>query len=199
LKLTILTVVLTSAALLASSGVVDAHEGEDHGTPEPVVSVQGEGLLAAAGSGAVFDAVLKYPPFGKGERVSVVLYLVSSETNRPVADATVIANLSEGDKSTTVAFQPNAGGPVGAYSATISPGSAVAMSWLFDVTAGSDSDLIAISGFKAGDNAVGKQAGAHHSHDSGPPQVAVLIALGSLLVIGAFAAGRLTARKGGAA
>lgn len=183
--------------LVAASGV-EAHEGEDHGTPEPVVAVPGEALLSATGAGAAFDAVLKYRPFARGEQVALALYLVSSETNRPVGDATVNANLSDGDKSTTIAFQPKAGGPVGLYSATVTPESDVAMSWLFDVSAGSESDLIAISGFKAGAKPLGKEVGdvaAPHTHD-GPPQIAIFISLSALLAIGAFAAGRISARKG---
>ena len=197
LKFKLQRVVLAVAVFVASSGWVEAHEGEDHGTPEPVVSIPGEALLAASGGGAVFDAVLKYRPFAKGEQVALALYLVSSETNRPVGDATVSASLSEGDKSTTVAFQPKADGPAGLYIATVTPKSDTTMSWLFDVAAGSDSDLIAIGGFKAGGKPPGEAVGtaAPHAHD-GPPGVAVFVSLSALLAIAAFAAGRFTARKG---
>ena len=198
MKLTILKLVFTSLALIASFGVADAHEGEDHGTPEPFVAAPGEAILAATGGGAAFDAVLKYKPFAKGEQVSLTLYLVSLETNRPVGDAAVSASLSEGDKSTTVAFQPKVGGPVGAYSATVTPESDATMSWLFDMTAGSDSELIAIGGFRAVDKAPGKDVGdaLPRAHESNPPRMAILVSLGSLLAVGAFAAGRFTARKG---
>lgn len=197
MKLKILKVVLTSAALLASYGALDAHEGEDHGTPEPVVAMPGEALLAAVGDGAAFDAVLKYRPFEKGEQVALTLYLASSETNRPVGGASISGSLSDGEKNTTIAFRAKEGGPPGAYSATVTSGSDSAMSWLFDITAGSESDLIAISGFKAGANLSAPAVGATHSHAhaSSPPLIAVLVSLGVLLATAAFVAGRATARK----
>jgi len=176
-----------------------AHEGEDHGAPEPVtVAASGETLLAASGSGSLFEAVLKYRPFTPGETVAVTLYLVSAETNRPLADATVGATLSEGDRSTAVAFAPKSGGPVGAYSATLTPVTAEPMSWLFDVTAGSDSDLIGITGFQASrlahsDSAVGKIS-SHGRWEVSPQHLAALAGVGVLLLVAAFAAGRLTAR-----
>lgn len=176
-----------------------AHEGEDHGAPEPVtVAASGETLLAASGSGSLFEAVLKYRPFTPGETVAATLYLVSAETNRPLADATVGATLSEGDRSTAVAFAPKSGGPVGAYSATLTPATAEPMSWLFDVTAGSDSDLIGITGFQASrlahsDSAVGKIS-SHGRWEVSPQHLAALAGVGVLLLVAAFAAGRLTAR-----
>jgi len=196
-KFAILKSVLALTVFSASFGVLEAHEGEDHGTPEPVVAVTGEALLAATGGGAAFDAVLKYRPFSKGEQVALALYLVSSETNRPVGDATVSASLSDGDKSTTVTFQAKEGGPVGLYSAAVTPDSDATMSWLLDVTAGSDYDLIAISGFKAGEPPPGAEVSgtAHHAHDSDSGRRAILVSLGVLLLIAAFATGRFTARR----
>lgn len=196
MKFTIRTLALALVTSLALVGALDAHEGEDHGTPEPVAAMPGEALLAATGSGAAFDAVLKYRPFAKGEQVSLTMYLVSSESNRPVGDATVSGSLSEGDKNTTIAFQPKAGGPAGTYSATVTPGTDAAMSWLLDVTAGSESDLIAVTGFKAADRPRGAVAGAtSHDHGGGAPPIAIAISLGVLLAVGAFVAGRASARK----
>lgn len=175
-----------------------AHEGEDHGAPEPVtVAASGETLLAASGSGSLFEAVLKYRPFTPGETVAVTLYLVSAETNRPLADAAVGATLSEGDRSITVAFAPKPGGPVGAYGATVTAETAEPMSWLFDVTAGTESDLIGVTHFQAGslqpDPALDKSAPHRKGTVSLPPTV--LLSVGALLLIAAFAAGRATARK----
>jgi hypothetical protein len=176
-----------------------AHEGEDHGAPQPVtVAASGETLLAASGSGSLFEAVLKYRPFTPGETVAVTLYLVSAETNRPLADAAISASLSEGDRSTAIAFAPKSGGPVGAYSATLTPATAEPMSWLFDVTAGSDSDLIGITGFQASrlphsDSTVGKIS-SHGRWEVSPQHLAALAGGGVLLLVAAFAAGRLTAR-----
>jgi hypothetical protein len=175
-----------------------AHEGEDHGASEPVTAaVSGETLLAVSGSGSLFEAVLKYRPFTSGETVAMTLYLVSTETNRPLADAAVGATLSEGDRSTAVAFAPKSGGPVGAYSATLTPATAEPMSWLFDVTAGSDSDLIGVTHFQARslqpDPALNKSAPHRKGTVSLPPTV--LLSVGALLLIAAFVAGRVTARK----
>ena len=176
-----------------------AHEGEDHGAPQPVtVAASGETLLAASGSGSLFEAVLKYRPFAPGETVAVTLYLISAETNRPLADATVGATLSEGDRSTTVAFAPKPGGPVGAYGATVTAETAAPMSWLLDVTAGTESDLIGVTHFQARslqpDPALNKSAPHRKGTVSLPPTV--LLSVGALLLIAAFAAGRATARKG---
>jgi len=163
-RMTYQTILLLFAALLSvfSAGLpfpIFAHEGEDHGAPQPVaVAVPGETLLAASGSGSLFEAVLKYRPFAPKETVAVTLYLVSAETNRPIADATISANLSEGDRSTAVAFTPKPGGPAGAYrpggpagaySATVTAESVAPMSWLLDVTVGSESDLIGVTNFQA--------------------------------------------------
>lgn len=191
------------AALLLAFGVAlpipaSAHEGEDHGTPEPLMlSAPGETLLAVGGVGALFEAVLKYRPFARGESVEVTLYLVSAETNRPLADTTVGATLSEGDRSAAVAFAPKPGGPVGAYSATVTPATAAPMSWLFDVTAGGESDLIGVTGFQASplqsDPASNKKTSPLREGTALPP-LTVLMPVGALLLVAAFAAGRLTAR-----
>lgn len=197
MKLATSKVIIPLLLVVVAFGGVRAHEGEDHGTPEPVVAMPGEALLAAVGDGVAFDAVLKFRPFEKGEQVALTLYLASSETNRPVSSASISGSLSNGESSTTIAFRAKEGGPPGAYSATVTPGSDSAMSWLFDITAGSESDLIAISGFKAGAKLSAPAVGATHSHAhaSSPPLVAVLVSLGVLLATAAFAAGRATARK----
>ena len=181
-----------------------AHEGEDHGAPQPVtVAAPGETLLAACGNGSLFEAILKYRPFAPGETVAVTLYLVSAETNRPVADATVSASLSEGDRSTNVAFAPKPGGSVGAYSATLTPATVEPMSWLFDVTANGDADLIGITGFQASrlphSNSTAGKISSHGRWDVSPQHLAALAGVGVLLLVAAFAAGRLTARKGASA
>ena len=149
-RATVLLAALLFAVAAALPFPIPAHEGEDHGAPQPVtVAAPGEKLLVASGGGSVFEAVLKYRPFVRGEAVAVTLYLVSAETNRPLADASVNATLSEGDRSTAVAFAPKPGGPFGAYSATVTAETAAPMSWLFEVTADGESDLIGVTGFQA--------------------------------------------------
>lgn len=177
-----------------------AHEGEDHGAPaSPMTPAPGETRLAASGSGALFEAILKYRPFGPGEPVEVVAYLLSLETNRPVSHATVSASLSEGDQSATVAFAPKPGGPVGAYHAVVTPKTAAPMSWLFDVTADGNSDLIAITGFRARSPESGPGvegvARAGQSSAATPQSVLGMGVIGALGLVVAFIAGRLTARK----
>lgn len=194
--------ILWLAVLLLALGAalpfpISAHEGEDHGAPEPVtVAASGETLLAAIGSGSLFEAVLKYRPFAPGEAVAVTLYLVSAETNRPLADATVNATLSEGDRSTAVAFAPKSGGPFGAYSATVTAETAAPMSWLFDVTAGAESDLIGVTGFQASPPEPASPVGKSAPHRDGKalPRLAMWVAVGALSLTIAFAAGRLTTR-----
>ena len=193
---------LLAALLLAFSAALTfpafAHEGEDHGAPQPVtVAAPGEKLLVASGGGSVFEAVLKYRPFVRGETVAVTLYLVSAETNRPLADATVNATLSEGDRSTAVAFAPKPGGPFGAYSATVTAETAAPMSWLFDVTAGAERGLICVTGFPArppGPASPGRES-APHRDGKALPWLAMWVAIGALSLTIAFVAGRATARK----
>lgn len=195
--------ILWLAVLLLALGAAlpvpaPAHEGEDHGAPEPVtVAASGETLLAASGSGSLFEAVLKHRPFAPGETVAVTLYLVSAETNRPIADAAISASLSEGDRSTAVAFAPKSGGPVGAYSATVTAETAAPMSWLLDVTAGSDSDLIGIAGFQASRPEPASPAGESAPRRDGKTflGLAMWVAGGALSLTIAFVAGRATARK----
>lgn len=196
-RATVLLAALLFAFAAALPFPIPAHEGEDHGTPEPVtVAAPGEKLLVASGGGPVFEAVLKYRPFAPGEAVAVTLYLVSAETNRPLADATVNATLSEGDRSTAVAFAPKSGGPFGAYSATVTAETAAPMSWLFDVTAGAESDLIGVTGFQASPPEPASPVGKSAPHRDGKalPRLAMWVAVGALSLTIAFAAGRLTTR-----
>lgn len=193
---------LLIACAAARSFPALAHEGEDHGGSGPAaVSMPGNALLATSAAGALFEAVLKYPPFAPGETVSVTLYLVSVETNRPVADATVGASLSEGDQSVTVAFAPKSGGPGGVYSAAVTPATTAPMSWLFDVTAGDDTDLIGLTGFQASPPPSNPAVGNPSLRRDGTASLrpAALAGVGAVLLIAAFVAGRLTARKGAAA
>ena len=190
--------ILLFAFSVAPPLATDAHEGEDHGSPEPVaVAASGETRMAASGAGSLFEGILKYRPFARGEAVAVTLYLVSAETNRPVVGATVGATLSEGDRSSAVAFAPKLGGPVGAYSATVTAETAAPMSWLFDVAAGEESDLIGVTGFQArAPESAASPGGAKRRGD--PPSFfppAPWVAVGALSVLIAFAAGRASARK----
>lgn len=184
--------------MLGLGGTAGAHEGDDHGTPAPVVVAAGETLMSAYATGTAFDAVMKYKPFAKGEVVDVTVYLVASDTNRPVAGATITASLSAGADSREVVFLPKAGGPVGAYAATVTASSDAPISLLLDVTAGETADLIAVDGLAPSDPASvheHESADGHADEDFAPPPIAVMISLGTLLLIGAFAAGRLTAGK----
>ncbi|CAN5498889.1 hypothetical protein BH09SUM1_BH09SUM1_00840 [soil metagenome] len=197
LRSKIQTAFLVLLASVGSMGRVSAHEGEDHGTPEPVVASPGQTMLSASGSGLAFDAVLKYLPFSTGDKVPLIIYLVSSETNRAIEGATVSASFSDGENSATVNFLPKGDGPSGAYSATVTSTSEQPASWLFDVSAGDDDDLIAIGGFQPTPVFDTPKADVLDDHGGAPSRLAVLISIGSLLVIGAFATGRLTAGKSG--
>lgn len=198
------SVVLLLAAMLLTFGTllpfpVAAHEGENHGASLSTTAAPAETLLAVSGSGSLFEAILKYHPFAPDETVVVTLYLVSVKTNRPIADAAISASLSEGERTTTVSFTPEAGGPVGAYSATVVPTTTAPMSWLFDVTADNDADLIGVTGFQTSPHESALAVGQTLSHDSDwtvLSQRAVLVTIGILLLIAAFATGRMTAHKG---
>lgn len=191
---------LLLALSTALSFTTIAHEGEDHGTPVAVATAETNGLfLSSSDSGSLFEAILKYHPFNPGEGVEVMVYLLSLEANRPISNATVSASLSEGSQSATVIFVPKPGGPVGAYQATVTPKTAAPMSWLFDVTADGNADLIAITGFQARspESSAGVESIPHTSPPSSktPWPVLGIGAIGVLALVAAFIAGRLTARK----
>lgn len=194
----IMNCTIASLLLAVSSftGAV-AHEGEDHGTPEPVVSSQGPARISAYGNGTAFDVVLKYAPFAVGETADVTLYVVSMETNRPIDGAIISANLSDGTSSTDVKFAPAAGGPIGAYSASTNVTSPNSISWLFDIETQSDTDLIAVEGFQAKplEPTSNDAMASAHSPSATPPPVAVFASIATLLMIGAFAAGRVLTQK----
>lgn len=186
---------------VGSHSDLGAHGDEDHGGgEEPMAQATGESMRTLSGQGLAFDAVLKYPPFAPGEKVPLTLYVVSHETNRPITGATIEASLSEGDSARTIEFFPAEKGREGVYSAIAMPASNASMSWLFDISTETELDLIPMSGFKAGKDKVATQAAEGHHDDATEttPMLAILISLGALLTIGAFAAGRLSARPKGA-
>lgn len=193
IELLLAVILLAFGAMLPFSAA--AHEGEDHGAPEPVVvSTATETLIALSGGGSQFDAVLKHRPFAPGETVELTLYLVAAETNRPIADAVISASLSEGETSTTVSLAPKPGGPTGAYRALINPKTAALMS----LTVGDQLDLIGITGFQASPLKADHPAGKIQPHRDwiALPQPAVLVVIGVLLLVVGFVAGRRTLRKG---
>jgi len=61
----------------------------------------------------------------------VTLYLISAETIARLPMPSSAPVCPKGDRSTAVAFAPKSGGPVGAYSRTLTPATAEPMSWLF--------------------------------------------------------------------
>jgi len=190
------------SALAAAIGVLMplaawSHDGEDHGAVAAPVGAPGDAFVAVDGRGESFEGVLKFKPFDKGEKVDLVFYLLSLENNRAVAEAKVSATLSEGASSTEVAFVPKQGGPLGAYTATVTVADDKTRSWLFDVTAGDTSDLIAVGGFQA-EEAVEEP----HAVDGGlgqpamsPAAFSATLGAAILLAGASFAFGRMTARR----
>lgn len=174
-----------------------AHDGEAHGSPAPVVSA-GSAQLAIGGHSTSLEGVLKYLPFEVGEKVDLTFYLLSMADNRGVGGATVKGTMSSGSTSTDVEFRAKADGPAGAYSGSVTVSEAKTMSWLFDVTVGDDSDLIALGGFEAGRPHAGASVeSAQHTGTATIPPMAFAATFGGALVlaVAAFVFGRISVRK----
>lgn len=109
----------------------------------------GSAPRSLSGTGENFEIILKYSSFKPGSDVSLSAYVLDSTTNEPIKGAALSASLSGGNESSSVTFTEMPGALPGAYegkSRILHPGP---YSWLFDISLGEKSDLVAIDGFKA--------------------------------------------------
>lgn len=185
------------SAMMLGFGAAPAHEGHDDAEP-PMTQFPSQHLHSVSGGGLAFEAVMKYAPFEPGSAAELRMYLLSTADNRPVDGATIKGTLSEGASSQDVTFTPAVGGLPGSYTAEVTPSGGGPWSWLLDVTAGRQNDLIAVTGFTAGDAPGGgvteSQATLGYAPAVPPGNLLITGIAVAALVLG-FGAGRLTARR----
>jgi hypothetical protein len=112
-------------------------------------------LRSVSGHGEIFEVILKFSSFKPGSDVSLIAYVLDGATNEPIQGATLSGGLSSGTESLTVVFTETSLALPGAYEGKVHVLSGKPYSWLFDISLGEKSDLVAIDGFKAGDDITG--------------------------------------------
>ena len=140
-------------------------------------------MQSLSGQGEYFEVILKFPPLALGGEAALTAYVLDGLTNEPVQGATVSGGMSRGPESITVPFTETAQPMTGAYQGKIRVESDEASSWLFDISFGEKSDLVAIDGFKAGQNAGPTAPAAPQADDESgsgirltPAEMALLLA-----------------------
>lgn len=124
------------------------------GYADQVSGTKGEtglGLQVLSGHGENFEVVLKYAPFKPGNDVSLVVYVLDIATNEPIKGAVLSGSMSSGAEGLAVEFKEMKNELPGAYSGSVRVQSDKPNSWLFDISLGEKSDLVAIDGFITGD------------------------------------------------
>ncbi|MBI5593578.1 MAG: hypothetical protein HY881_24260 [Deltaproteobacteria bacterium] len=112
----------------------------------------GSELRSLSGHGENFEVILKFSSFKPGSDVFLTAYVLNSATNEPILGATLSGSLSSGSESLPVVFTETPQTLPGAYAGKVTVLSDKPYSWLFDVSLGEKSDLVAIDGFKAGED-----------------------------------------------
>lgn len=112
----------------------------------------GSALRSLSGHGENYEVILKFSSFKTGSDVPLTAYVLDSTTNEPVKGAILSGSMSSGSESLAVAFKATSGAIPGAYEGKVRVLSDKPYSWLFDISLGKKSDLVAIDGFKAGED-----------------------------------------------
>lgn len=147
------------AATVVPRPVALAHEGESHAEPESTaVALEGSERISVSGHSDTFEVVLKFVPFQPGTEVPITAYVLDAGTNEPIRGAKVSGTLSSGTSSQDVTFVEISDGLPGSYAERIKVESEGKLSWLFDITAGDKSDLVAVDGFKPGGGVLSSSA-----------------------------------------
>ena len=115
----------------------------------------GSVLRSLSGHGESFEVILTFSSFKPGSDVSLIAYVLDVATNEPIRGAALSGGLSSGTESLPVVFTETPNSLPGAYEGRAHVLSGKPYSWLFDISLGEKSDLIAIDGFKAGDDITG--------------------------------------------
>lgn len=168
---------LFCALILFSAGKVHANP------PAAPAGQTGAELRSLSGLGENFEVILKFPSFKTGSDVPLTAYVLDSVTNEPIKGAALSGGMSSGSESITVTFKDTPESTPGAYAGQVRVLSEKPYSWLFDISRGEKTDLVAIDGFKAGGDSGGTPAQASlEQKETGdginltPAEVAVFIA-----------------------
>ena len=182
-----------------------AASGAHAGQSVPPAGQTAVEMQSLSGQGEYFEVVLKFPPFTLGSEAALTAYVLDGVTNEPVQGATVSGGLSSGTESLTVPFTETAQPMAGAYQGKVRVENDEASSWLFDISQGEKSDLVAIDGFKAGQSS-GPAAPAPQADEepgSGihltPAEIALLLAAFAVLQVAIFIFIRKRNTSGGSA
>lgn len=156
--------------------------------PPPAESAAAE-MQSLSGRGEYFEVILKFPTFAVGSDVALIAYVLDGVTNEPVRKATVSGGMSSGAKSITVPFTETDQPVAGAYRGKIRVESGETASWLFDISLGDKSDLVAIDGFKAGEASTGAGPAAQAPSADKPSGIDINLSRTEIgLLLAAFAA-----------
>ena len=144
------------ASLFCSLMVFWAAGGAHGGQPMSPTGPSAAEMQSLSSQGEHFEVILKFPSsFSIGSDVALTAYVLDVATNEPVQGATVTGGMSSGTENITVPFTEAAQPIAGAYQGKIRVVSEKPSSWLFDITLGDKSDLVAIDGFNAGEKSTG--------------------------------------------
>jgi len=120
----------------------------------------GSALRSLSGHGENFEVILKFPTFKTASDVSLTAYVLDSTTNEPIRGAVLSGDMSSGSESLAVTFAATPQSMPGGYEGKVHVSSDKPYSWLFDISLGEKIDLVAIDGFKAGEDSKGAPASA---------------------------------------
>ena len=136
---------LLMLTLLLFSTQVWAHGGEDHSDGE-TATLMIEGNFSISGSGEVFELVVAYDEFEKGENVALRLFVANLETNKPVSDAELKLTLSGPELDLELTPAPVEASP-GEYGIEVSIPEDADYSFLVEISTNEEFDLFSVDGF----------------------------------------------------
>jgi hypothetical protein len=161
--------------------------------PAPPTGPTAADMQSLAGRGEHFEVILKFPSLTIDSEVALTAYILDSATNEPVRGAAISGGMSSGTESITVPFSETDQPVAGAYQGKIRVVSDKPTSWLFDISFGEKSDLIAIDGFKVGVKSTsppasppGEARQTGYDITLAPAEIAILLALFALLQAAIF-------------
>ncbi len=142
--------------LISFALIVILFLGNAHATqPTPASEQTGPAARSLSGDGENYEIILKYSPFTTGMDVSLTAYVLDKATNEPIQGASLAGSVSTGSENLSCEFTETPQSITGAYHGTIRVESDEPYSLLFDISHGDKNDLIAIDGFKAGNESKG--------------------------------------------
>jgi hypothetical protein len=145
--------------LIFCAFIVVLSAGITHATQlAPAIEQTAQPVRSLSGNGENYEVILKYSPFTTGSDVSLTAYVLDKATNEPIQGASLSGSMSAGSESLPCVFTETSPSIAGAYHGTIRVVSDEPYSWLFDISHGDKNDLIAIDGFKTGDESKGASA-----------------------------------------